>query len=550
MSRAIALAGFMGTGKTTIGVELAALLDMPFVDADVELEQREGRSISKIFAIDGEPYFRARERELLQELSQRSDIVLATGGGMVIDAENRRLLLERCLCIGLSAPADVILERVGGAEAAQKRPMLRSADVRARIIELLTARAPAYAELHYRIETAGRTPNELAMEIATIARAEVRRIPVAIPPASRYDIVMGDGMHGQLGRMIAQRGWSGPAAIVSDDVTGPHFADALRKSLRATGIDAFLVTTQHGEQNKTLATVESLYRAFSEHGMDRQSAVIALGGGVLGDTAGFAAATYLRGVPFVQMPTTLLAMADSSIGGKVGVDTPFGKNLVGAFKQPDLVVMDVRCLRTLPVIELRCGLAEIIKAALIRGGDDYAQIRALEHSPLGSLDVSTPHPDAVDDALLHLLVNAIHLKREVVQEDPEERGRRAVLNLGHTFGHGIEAYSGLKLKHGYAVSLGMVCALRLSEALCLCESEFVEDVLHILRGVGLPTSTHDVADLLPGWDIGEIWRLMQSDKKKRAGRLRFVLIRSAGDVFVRGDVDEVAARAALAALNR
>lgn len=539
MKRAVALAGFMGTGKTTIGAALAAKLGVEFVDADVELERREGRSIPEIFAVEGEPYFRARERELLHELSQRSDIVLATGGGMVVDPENRRMLLERCIAVGLHAPADVILERVGGEAAAQTRPMLRGGDVRARIVELLAARAPAYADLHYRVDTAERTPDDIADQIAAIVRAEARRIPIAIPPAYRYDIVMGEGVLDNLGAMTAQRGWSGPAAVVTDDVVGPLYAERAAASLTRAGIAASVVVVPHGEHNKTLATVEQMYRAFSERGLDRQSAVIALGGGVLGDTAGFAAATYLRGVPFVQAPTTLLAMADSSIGGKVGVDTPFGKNLVGAFKQPDLVAMDTQCLRSLPVIELQCGLAEIIKAALIQGGDDYAAMECLRG--LGGRPV-------VDDALLQILTNAMYLKRSVVQEDPEERGRRALLNLGHTFGHGIEAYSGLRLKHGYAVSLGMVCALRLSQRLCLCEESLVEGVVGILRSVGLPTTVADVSGLLPGWDVGEIWRLMQSDKKKRGGRLRFVLLSRPGDVFVRGDVDDAAARAALASL--
>jgi len=537
MSRAIALAGFMGTGKTTIGAALAAQLGRTFVDADHELERREGRSIPEIFAAQGEPYFRARERDLLQELSQRSDIVLATGGGMVVNPENRSLLLESCICIGLHAPADIILARVGGESAAQTRPMLRGGDVRARIVELLAARAPAYAELHYRVETADRAPDEIAAEIASIVRAESRRIPVAIPPSYRYDIVMGRGVLDHLGTMIAQRGWNGPAAIVTDDVVGPLFAADVQAALQVAGIASSIVTVPHGEKNKTLATVERMYRGFSERGMDRQSAVIALGGGVLGDTAGFAAATYLRGVPFVQAPTTLLAMADSSIGGKVGVDTPFGKNLVGAFKQPNLVVMDTRCLDTLPAEEIHCGLAEIIKAALIEGGDDYAAIRALQNTGMPA-----------GDELLRLLVNAIFLKRSVVQEDPEERGRRALLNLGHTFGHGIEAYSGLKLKHGFAVSLGMVCALRLSHKLRLCEEQLVDEVIAILRSAELPTAVQDVAHIFPTWNVDEIWRLMQADKKKAAGRLRFVLLSRPGDVFLRSDVEDADARAAIASL--
>jgi 3-dehydroquinate synthase len=277
-----------------------------------------------------------------------------------------------------------------------------------------------------------------------------------------------------------------------------------------------------------------MYRAFSENGLERNSVVIALGGGVVGDTAGFAAATYLRGVPFVQIPTTLLAMADSSIGGKVGVDTPFGKNLVGAFKQPGLVIMSKDCLASLPEDELRCGYAEIIKGALLAGGPDYALVRRLAHRERTADDVT-----AIDGTLHQALVNKIQLKRAVVEEDPFEQGRRALLNLGHTFGHGIEAWSGLRIKHGFAVALGMTCALRASHAVGLCTAGFVDESLAILRGAGLPTSMSDMAHTgTPVLDAPAIWRVMQSDKKKRAGHLRFVLIRAPGDAFVSDAVGE------------
>jgi shikimate kinase / 3-dehydroquinate synthase len=537
----------MGTGKSTVGQALAQRLNMSFIDADVEIVRREGRSIPDIFEADGEARFREIERALLLELAGRSDCVIATGGGMVVNAENRRILLDNCLCVGLTAPPDVILERVGGEAAAQSRPMLRSDDVRARIAELLITRAPAYAELHYHVDTAGRTPAQVAEMITGFAQAEQMRIPVAIANSANYDIVIGDGMLEQLGHLLRDRGWSSPAAIVSDKLAGSYFAGTVALALKAAGVQSFVFTIPYGEQHKTLASVEMMYRAFSAHGMDRSSPVIALGGGVLGDTAGFAAATYLRGVPFVQAPTTLLAMADSSIGGKVGVDTQFGKNLVGAFKQPDLVVMDTRCLLTLPIIELRCGYAEIIKAALIKGGDDYALVRPLADSPMRDADeiASVGEDGWVDGVMMAALVNAIHLKREVVEADPLEKGRRALLNLGHTFGHGIEAFSEMQLKHGYAVSLGMVCAFKLSQAMGLCDAAFVSEAVGILRGVGLPTHVRDVAHLLPPFDVDAIWRIMQSDKKKKSGKLRFIVIRSPGDVFVSGDVDEATAKEAL-----
>lgn len=547
----IVLAGFMGTGKTTVGQLVAEQLGRTFVDTDAEIERREGISVPGIFARDGEAYFRSKERALAAELAQQNGFVIATGGGMIVNEGVRRILLDSAVCVCLTASPDVILERVGGESAAQARPLLRSDDVRARIIALLNERAPAYAHLPYHVDTSARSPAEVAAAVAAIASSEQLRIGVSIPDQPRYDIAMGDGLLAQIGHLMRGRGWTAPAAILSDKLVASHFAGTVQLALKDAGIDSFVHSMPHGEAHKTLATVEAMYRALSERGMDRTSPVIALGGGVVGDTAGFAAATYLRGVPFVQAPTSLLAMADSSIGGKVGVDTPFGKNLVGAFKQPDLVVMDTQCLGRLPAIELRCGYAEIVKCALIAGGDDWQLARTLAGSPLHAVEDTAVGEETgvIDDTMMNALVNAIELKRAVVEEDPYERGRRALLNLGHTFGHGLEAWSGLRIKHGYAVSLGMVCALRLSQKLGLCDGTLLDDSLAVLRGVGLPTRMRDVAAFGVGaLDVDQVWAMMQSDKKKRAGRLRFVLLRGPGDVFVHNDVSEADAKAALVSL--
>lgn len=548
----IVLAGFMGAGKTTVGQLVAEQLGRTFIDTDAEIERREGISVPAIFERDGEAYFRSKERALAAELAQQSGYVIATGGGMIVNEGVRRILLDSAICICLTASPDSILERVGGESAAQTRPLLRSDDVRARIVALLNERAPAYAHLPYHLDTSGRSPNDVAAAVAAIASSEQLRIGVSIPEQPRYDIAMGDGLLAQIGHLMRGRGWSAPVAILSDKLVASHFAGAVQLALKDAGMDSFVNSMPHGEAHKTLATVESMYRALSERGMDRNSPVIALGGGVVGDTAGFAAATFLRGVPFVQAPTSLLAMADSSIGGKVGVDTPFGKNLVGAFKQPDLVVMDTQCLGRLPAIELRCGYAEIVKCALIAGGDDWQLARTLARSPLHAVEdiVTGEDSGVIDDTMMNSLVNAIELKRAVVEDDPYERGRRALLNLGHTFGHGLEAWSGLRIKHGYAVSLGMVCALRLSQNLGLCEAALVEDALAVLRGIGLPTRMRDVAAFgVERLDVEQVWSTMQSDKKKRAGRLRFVLLRGPGDVFVHNDVSDADAKAALASLE-
>jgi shikimate kinase / 3-dehydroquinate synthase len=537
----IILAGFMGAGKTTVGEALARTLDRTLIDTDAEIVRREGRPIAAIFEADGEAHFRALEAALVADLARHDDLIIATGGGLVINDANRALLKQAGITFFLAASPAALAERLG-ADAAEHRPMLRGAPLDTRIAQLLLERGPKYAELHYRVETDQRTPDDIAQQITAIARAEQMRLTVAIPGERPYDIVMGDGLLEHIGAMLSGRGWNGPAAIIGDAISCSHYAGRVLLALRNAGMTAFVHSMPYGEQHKTLTTVERMYRAFSEHGMERSSPVIALGGGVVGDTAGFAAATYLRGVPFVQIPTTLLAMADSSIGGKTGVDTSFGKNLVGAFKQPDLVVIDTSTLLTLPAIELRCGLAEIIKAGVLKGGSAWDTCKPLAHSPLFGADAygMTGEDSLVDDVMMRALLEAILLKREVVEEDPHERGRRAILNLGHTFGHGIESWCNYRLKHGYAISLGMVCAMRTSVALGLATQEFSNEVISLLRGTGLPVRWADVMHLgvPPHPDVSAILQMMQSDKKKRAGKLRFVLARAPGDIVVSGDVTD------------
>lgn len=560
MSPNLILAGFMGVGKSTIGRQCAQLLNLRFIDADAEIEKREGMRIPQIFEIKGEPYFREVESNLVKEIADQEGCIIATGGGMIVNDDNRNTLLHSGIGVCLTATPEAILKRVGGEAGANNRPMLRPASpeqtVEQRIAELLRQRAPKYAQMHYHVDTSQRTSQQTAEIIAEIYTDEQARITVHTAMQAQstgYDIVIGDGVLDQIGYLLAGKGWTQPFAIVSDSIASSWHGGRTMLALKNAGIDAFIHTTPAGEAHKNLNSIGNMYRKFSERGMERNSAVVAVGGGVVGDSAGFAAATYLRGVPFVQVPTTLLAMADSSIGGKTGVDTPFGKNLVGAFKQPDLVVIDTSCLLTLPIRELRCGMAEIVKSALIAGGEAYEHIRAwLPRTPMSKAE---PYHDGSDgwvtSDLINSLIDSILLKRQVVQDDPFEKGKRAWLNLGHTFGHGIEAWSEFKLKHGEAVSLGMVCAMRLSQAMGFCSKDDAEEAVELLRHAGLPTSMAEADELADGmsFDSDAIWRMMQSDKKKRAGKLRFVLMRRPSDVFVCDDVEPAMAMAALESLR-
>lgn len=330
-------------------------------------------------------------------------------------------------------------------------------------------------------------------------------------PTGSYPIYIGPDLLAQTGHYLAKLGYSGRCAVVTNEMVGHHHAESLLAGLTAAGFEPVRLDIRDGEQFKTLATVAELYGQLIEARLDRRSPVIALGGGVLGDTAGFAAATYLRGVPLVQIPTTLLAMVDSSVGGKTGVDLPQGKNLVGAFKQPELVIVDPQVLTTLPEAEFRAGLAEVIKHGIIDAPDLFA---ALEQ-------------DQYD--LDWMLFEAINVKVRVVQEDPFERGRRAVLNLGHTFGHAFERLANFQMRHGEGVAMGLVCAARLAHRLDYCAGETVDRIIALLNQVQLPGQP-------PPFAPAEVWAAMGTDKKRQGDKLRFILPRAIGDVDIFHDI--------------
>ncbi len=307
-----------------------------------------------------------------------------------------------------------------------------------------------------------------------------------------------------------------PCAIVTNPTVGSLYGPSLATGLKGIGFQPRTVEIPDGEAFKTLETVRSVYDALIDAQIDRHSCVIALGGGVVGDLAGFVAATYLRGVPFVQVPTTLLAMVDASVGGKVAVDHPRGKNLIGAFKQPLAVVADTGTLATLPVDEWRAGMSEVVKHAIIGApellelfeGDDWKQKLQIWLTP------------------------AIRVKADIIARDPFEHGERAVLNLGHTFGHAFEQVTGFRLRHGDAVAVGIACACRLAAQLGECQPEFASRVERLLQHLGLGTR------LRVDCGAAGIVEAMQTDKKRVGARIRFVLPRAPGDIVIRDDIDQ------------
>jgi 3-dehydroquinate synthase len=339
-------------------------------------------------------------------------------------------------------------------------------------------------------------------------------------PNQSYDIRVGPGLLSEVGREIAGVTQSRRAFVVTDRTVGPLHAAVVVQSLRAAGFDTNLTELPAGEIHKTLATVSLIYDALLEKRIERSSVVIGLGGGVIGDMTGFAAATVLRGVPFVQIPTTLLAMVDASVGGKTGVNHPAGKNLIGSFHQPIVVLIDPQALRTLPAGSISEGVAECIKHEIIR---DSAGFDALEKNIGRALDLDMTY-------LTDLIAHNVGIKARVVEADPTERGVRAHLNFGHTFGHAIEKVSHLSVSHGDAVALGMCAATVVAEEMKMIDSPSKARIRKLIQAAKLPTS------MPASISCEDVFAAMAHDKKVEGAKLRLVLPDRIGHVVIRDDV--------------
>jgi 3-dehydroquinate synthase len=501
----------MGTGKTAVGREAARRLNREFVDMDALIESREGMRIAEIFEQKGEAHFRSLEAALCRELAARERLVIGTGGGALIPAANLEILGASGPVVCLSAAPDEILRRL---EHAGDRPLLDVADRESEIAALLARRATAYGQIPNQVHTTGLTVSQVVDRV--LERTEIatsRSIPVQ-HPGGEYPIHLGPDLLARVGALLRAQGFGGQVALVTTPPVGERYADQVRSSLVGAGFQVTTCTAPDGEAHKTLDTVRTLYDQFIDAGLDRSGAVLALGGGVIGDMAGFAAATYLRGVGLVQCPTSLLSMVDSSVGGKVAVDHPRGKNLIGAFKQPELVVIDPATLSTLPPGEVASGLAEVVKTGLIGDPDLFDQIEQYGPAPMA-----------------WIIERSVRVKAAVVQEDPYERGRRAMLNLGHTFGHALELLSEYALSHGEGVSIGLVAAARLSARVGLCASDLASRVEDVLQRLDLPVRYQ-------GHTAEQVWQAMATDKKRRGKSLRFILLRDVGDVLVADTVEQ------------
>jgi shikimate kinase / 3-dehydroquinate synthase len=540
--RSVVLVGMMGAGKTSVGKRLAARLGLPFVDADAEIEAGAQLTISEIFERFGETYFREGERRVIARLLNGGPQVLATGGGAFMNASTRQAIAARGVSIWLKPDIEVLLARV---RKKSNRPLLKTADPEGTLRRLLTERSPTYALADLTIESRD-SPHETVVDLTFRRLAETICVPAEPSAADRrkvevllgaraYTIHIGPRLIDETGPEIAKIAPGAKCAIVTDANVAPLYLDRVSASLARAGLSSTPIVCPPGESSKSYMEFARVSDALIGARIERRDVVVALGGGVIGDLAGFCAASLRRGVRLVQIPTTLLSQVDSSVGGKTGINSPHGKNLVGAFHQPSLVLADSGALDSLSAREFRAGYAEVVKYGLIgdRNFFDFLEARWRE--------VFSGGP-----ARAEAIATSCAAKARVVVADETEQGERALLNLGHTFGHALESlshYDSQRLVHGEAVAVGMASAFRFSRHLGLCPGQDATRVEAHLKAVGLPTRIGDVPGLKA--DAGAMLAAMRQDKKVERGRLTFILVKEIGESFIAREVEEASVLAFL-----
>lgn len=521
----------MGAGKTAVGQQLAGLLGWPFVDTDRLVERRAGKPIPRIFDEDGEAAFRCLEREAVREAAGVRPAVVACGGGAVVDPANAEVLRSCGHMVWLRAQLDSVLSRA----VSEDRPLLRG-DLRGRAAALLEERTPRYRELaEVVVDTDGLSVEQVARRVLEeLVERETRTVQVSVP-GGRYPVRVGEGILPLVGLDLYRLGVR-RAGLLTHPRLWRLYGSTLAEVLRGWGVDVVPVLVPPGEGTKSLKTACRVYAELAGAHLDRAGAVVALGGGVVGDLGGFVAGTYMRGVRFVQLPTTLLAQVDASVGGKaaVNVRTRGGggavRNLVGVFWQPEAVVADVATLRSLPLRELRAGLAECVKHGAIR---DAALLEWTDRHLRSLLGRQA-------DLLVELVARNVAIKAGVVaQDERESSGVREVLNFGHTVAHALEAATGYRTYlHGEAVAVGMVVEAELGGRVGVSDGSVAEVLRSVLGRAGLPTQ-------LPRVPAETLVSFMRLDKKARGGKLRFSLVDRLGHARAGVEVPEEVVTAVL-----
>jgi 3-dehydroquinate synthase len=516
------LIGLPGAGKTTTGRALAGWLRWSFLDLDDLITAQAGKSVAVIFADEGESRFRELERAALAEACERKRVVIATGGGIGETPGNVALMREAGYIICLDVEPAAALARLTaevtthGGSLSDVRPLLAGADPLARLSHLRTHRQRWYSEADLILDANATNPDALAQGVVARLAGSGALPPSETEPVSRmiatttrdsYESVIGWGAITTLAERLKRLNAPRRVHLITDSTIAPLYLETLAMTLARAGFatEAFVIPA--GEAYKTLDQWRAVLDWLVERRAERGEFLLALGGGVVGDLAGFAAATWLRGVPLVHIPTSLLAQVDSSIGGKVGVDLPQGKNLVGAFYPPRLALADPALLMTLPRRQLVEGWAEVIKLGVALD-DDYFTFLEANADALLCLE---------PELLCAAIVRTVAIKAAIVERDEGEQNERALLNYGHTLGHAIEQVTGYtRWLHGEAVSIGMAFAARLGHRIGVTPAELIERQDTLLERMGLPTR----AD---GLLLDRLLDAMTRDKKARDGKMRWMI---------------------------
>jgi shikimate kinase/3-dehydroquinate synthase len=493
----IFLYGPPGTGKSTVGKKLAGNLKLPFIDLDRVIETNAGMSIPQIMEQQGESAFRDLETGALKSLTPSPSpigrgegvraAVIALGGGALLRDENRVFAESNGRVILLMAELSTLLERLQN--DSENRPLL-AGDLSAKLSSLLEKRKEHYNSFPLLIRVDGKTAEQNTHHVQiALGRHHLSAM-------GEYDVIVGQVSN------LKNFPMQNPIIVTDENVAKFHL-EKMKSVLHASGFEPKVVIVPAGEAHKNLETISALWKSFLENGLDRKSTVIALGGGVVTDMAGFAASTYMRGINWIAVPTTLLSMVDASLGGKTGFDLPEGKNLIGAFYPPKLVLADPQLLSTLPEAELISGMAEVVKHGIISDPELF--------------DLCGHGLSWVKNNLEEVVKRAMAVKIKVIEEDPYEKGNRAALNLGHTVGHAVELVSKFNLRHGEAVAIGTVAEAKYSARMGLATAGLVEAVTESFKLLGLPVQIPEEMSR------EEIIRVMRVDKKKNAKAIRFAL---------------------------
>ena len=473
-----------------MGRILARNLKLPFVDLDRAVESSAGRSIPQIMGQQGEEGFRDLETSALKKVIKQSESVIALGGGALLRNQNRSLVETHGTVLLLMAELETLFRRLN--ESSRQRPLL-AGGLLEKLSSLLEIRKGHYDSFPWRVKVDQGTAEENAR------RAQIVLGRFHLSAMGEYDVIV-ENIE-QVATLLSSRALKTPF-IVTDENVAFH-AEKVVTSLNKTGAVPPVLAIPAGESFKNLNTVSFLWKSFLSHGLDRTSTVIALGGGVIGDMAGFAASTYMRGINWVGIPTTLLSIVDASLGGKTGIDLPEGKNLVGSFHPPKLVLADPQLLTTLPEREFIAGLAEVIKHGIISDPELF--------------NLCAGGVNYIRESLELIVKRAMAVKIKIIEEDPYEQGIRACLNLGHTVGHAVELASKFQLRHGEAVAIGLVTEARYAERIGVAHKGLADKVAQALTTVGLPVQ------IPKELSRDEILRAMQVDKKKNVQVIRFAL---------------------------